>query len=60
MGRISRRSFIGRSGAIAVATTLPSLATRSAAAQVSNQPADAVPRTRITLTVNRQTHDLEV
>ncbi len=60
MSRISRRSFIGRSGAIAVATTLPSLPTRSAAAQVSNQPADAAPRTQITLRVNRQTHDLEV
>ena len=60
MGRISRRSFIGRTGALAAATTLPGLQIRGAGSQRSDRPADPVPRTRITLSVNHSTHDLEV
>ena len=60
MGRISRRSFIERSGALAAATTLPTLKLGGAAQQVDDQPADPAPRTRISLRVNRETHDLEV
>ena len=60
MGRISRRSFIERTGALAAATTLPTLKMRGAAQQVDDQPADPAPRTRISVRVNGETHDLEV
>ena len=60
MGRISRRSFIERTGALAAATTLPTLKLGGAAQQVDDQPADPTPRTRISLRVNGETHDLEV
>ena len=60
MGRISRRSFIERTGALAAATTLPTLKMRGAGQPVGDQPADPAPRTRISLRVNGETHALEV
>lgn len=60
MGRISRRSFIERTGALAAATTLPELQIRGATQPVDDRPADPAPRTRITLSVNGETNDLEV
>ena len=60
MGRISRRSFIERTGALAAATTLPELRLRGAAQQVEDLPAAAAPRTRISLRVNGEAHALEV
>ena len=60
MTGITRRSFLGRSGAgIAATATLPTLTTgpqKKAAAQ----QAGPAPRTRIELTVNGESHALEV
>ena len=60
MGRISRRSFIERTGTLAATTTLPTLKMRGATQQADDRPADPAPRTRISLIVNGATHDLEV
>ncbi len=60
MGRISRRSFIERTGAIAAATSLPDLELRGAAGRGNLQPADPVARTSIRLRVNGDTHVLDV
>ena len=60
MGRISRRSFIERTGAIAAATSLPDLQLSGAAGRGNLQPADPVPRTSVRLRVNGDAHALDV
>ncbi len=60
MTGITRRSFLGRSGAgIAATATLPALTTGPQQKAAAQQPGPA-PRTRIALTVNGETHSLEV
>ena len=58
LDRFSRRTFLKSSGAVAAATTMR-LKT-PVAAQGRNQPVESAPRTPIRLTVNGQTHRLEV
>ena len=60
MRRISRRSFIEHTGALAAATTLPELTLHGSTQQVDDRPAEPAPRTRITVRVNGDAHDLEV
>jgi len=60
MGRISRRSFIERTGALAAATTLPEVRVGGAAQQGDDRPAAPAPRTSVSLRVNGATHTLDV